>query len=46
MKALTAEKLTVRQLAWSPPQQHLFRSLWTAAAASNDRAWIEDVGAA
>lgn len=45
MKA-TADNISGKQSAWSPFRQHLFRSLWIAAVASNVGTWVEDVGEA
>jgi hypothetical protein len=46
MTADTSGNLSEKQSAWSPLSQHLFRSLWIAAVASNIGTWVEDVGEA
>jgi len=46
VKASSADNLPGRQSAWSPLRQHLFRSLWIAAVASNVGTWVQDVGEA
>src|SRR5208337_2904422 len=46
MKADAADNPSGRQTAWRPLRQHLFRSLWIAAVASNIGTWVEDVGEA
>ena len=46
MMEQTTGNLSEKQSAWGPLRQHLFRSLWIAAVASNIGTWVEDVGEA